>query len=149
VPAAAAWLLAVACLALAAVGFTSGSAHGPAAQGYPGVAAAFFFVLLARVSVVPAPTVARLGSWPLSLGGAALCLGVVLGASTLVLRGWSGSALPLAVLGSPLVAVAALRLSTGAGRPRALQATAVALLVLAAAGTLELVRVWPTLRLTP
>jgi hypothetical protein len=147
VPALVAWLLAAGSVALAAVGFTQGRSLGPAALGYPGVAAAFFFVLLARVASLPAPAVARLGAWPLYAGGAAVCVALALGATSLVTRGLSGPALPLMVLGSPLVAVASLRLSTGVPRPRALQATAMALLLLAAAATLELVRVWPALGL--
>jgi hypothetical protein len=146
-PAALAWGLAIACLALAAAGFASGRVLGPATQGYPGVAGAFFFLVLARVASLDADRVGRLGAWPLFAGGAGVCVAVVLGASGFFTRSLVGPALPLAALGCPLIAVAALRLSTAAPRPRALHAAAVALLALAVAATVELVRVWPVLRL--
>jgi len=145
VPAALAWVLAAASLALAAYGFTSGRALGPATLGYPGVAAAFFLVLLARLSALKPQVVARLGAWPLTGGGAGLCLAVGLGAVGLATHHLSVPALPLMVLASPLAAVAALRLSTGAPRPRAFQTGAVAFLLLAVAAMLELVKVWPLL----
>lgn len=148
VPPAVSWALAAASLGLAWYGFSSGRSLGPASLGFPGVAGTFFFVLLARVTATLKPeVVARLGAWPLYAGGAGLCVALVLGAAGLATHTLSGPALPLMVLGCPLVAVAALRLSTGAARPRPLQATAVAFLALAVGGTLELVKVWPALRL--
>jgi hypothetical protein len=131
---------------MAAAGFNGGGAIGAATKGYPGIIGAFFFMLLARTRTLKPGQVAKLGLWLLPAGGAAICLGVLVGVSTFFTRIASGGALPLAILGCPLVAIASLRLSTAVERRGAFYAAALAHLVMAAAGVAQLIKAWPGLR---
>lgn len=140
------WVLAAASIALAASGFIDGGAVAVATRGYPGVIAAFFFMLLGRTRVLKPKEVEQLGLWLFPAGGAAICLGALVGVSTFFTRTTTGAALPLAILGCPLVAIAALRMSTAVERKTAFMTAAMAHLVIAAAAVAQLIKVWPALR---
>lgn len=137
------WLLAIACLVLALVGFLRGGDAAAATLGFPGSSAALFFVALARAASLDRSTVARLGSWPLYGSGAALSVGALAGASTLLTPGGGLAALPLAVLGCPVLAVACLRLSTGSGRAAPWFGVAAGAMAMAIGGGMLLVRLAP------
>ena len=146
-PAPVAWVLALGSLALAAHGFTTGRQLAPASLGYPGVAATFLFLLLARLRRLTPAEVARLGTWLLYGGGAAVAVGLGGGVWGLARGTFQVPALVLTVLGCPLLAVASLRLSTAKEGGRGFQGAAVAFLLVAGGGTLELVKQWSSLGL--
>ncbi len=138
-----AWLLAAACVILALVGFFRGGSIAAATLGFPGSCGTFFFVTLARTSTMNRRQVAELGAWPLYAAGAALGVSAFLGASTLIRPGLGLYALPLSVVGSPLLAVACLRLSTATERRAAWYGVAVASMGLAMAGAVLIMRLGP------
>lgn len=135
------WALGALALAMALNGFTRGEL-AVAALGFPGLTAAFFFMLLGRLDGLPRARVATLGGQLLSVGGALAMLAALVGASTWVTTAAWWVPLPLAVAACPLLAIAALRLSTVAPRKAAYYGVAVAFGLLATAGTGHLVRVF-------
>lgn len=141
-----AWLLAAACLIVALIGFTRGGTLAAATLGFPGSSATFFFVVLARATSMNRRQVAELGAWPLYAAGAALSVSAVMGASTLITLinpGLGRAALPLCVIGNPLLAVACLRLSTATDRKMTWYGVAAAAMGLAMAGAVLLMRLAP------
>lgn len=138
-----AWLLAAACVLVAVVGFTRGGTLAAATLGFPGSSATFFFVVLARSTSMDRRRVAELGAWPLSAAGAALSVSVLMGASTLITPALGSAALPLSVIGNPLLAVACLRLSTATDRKMTWYGVAAAAMGLAMAGAVLLMRLAP------
>lgn len=138
-----AWLLAAACVLVALVGFTRGGTLAAATLGFPGSSATFFFVVLARATSMHRRQVAELGAWPLFAAGAALSASVLMGASTLITPGLGRAALPLSVIGNPLLAVACLRLSTATDRKMTWYGVAAAAMGLAMAGAVLLMRLGP------
>ncbi len=137
-----AWLLAAACLALALVGFSRGGAIAAATLGLPGSSAAFFFLTLARVTAMERGQVTKLGAWPFYASGAILSVSALFATSTFITPGRGLAALVLAVIGSPLLAVACLRLSTAFERKTSWYGVAVAAMGLAMAGVVLVVRLW-------
>jgi hypothetical protein len=137
--------MAAASVALAASGFVNAGAVAVATRGYPGVIAAFFFMLLSRTRVLKPTEVDLLGLWLWPAGGASICLGALIGVSTLFTNVANGAALPLAILGCPLVAIASLRMSTAVPRKAAFMTAAMAHLVIAAAAVAQLIKVWSAL----
>lgn len=138
-----AWLLAAGCLALALVGFSRGGTIAAATLGLPGSSAAFFFLTLARSTAMERDQLAKLGAWPLMAAGATLSVSALFATSTFFAPGLGPAALPLAIVGSPLLAVACLRLSTAFERRTSWYAVAVAAMGLAMAGVVLLLRLWP------
>jgi len=138
-----AWLLAAACVLVALVGFTRGGTLAAATLGFPGSSATFFFVVLARATSMDRRQVAELGAWPLYAAGAALSASALMGASSLITPGLGRAALPLPVIGNPLLAVACLRLSTATDRKMTWYGVAAAAMGLAMAGAVLMMRLGP------
>jgi len=143
-----AWLLAAVCATLALWGFSDSGLFSAATLGFPGSSATFFFLTLARSTSLAPDKVRALGGWPLSAAGALLSVGLLVGASSLPAPGLGIGrlALPLSLVGDPLLAVASLRLSTATERKAPWYGVAVAAMGLAAASAMLLVRLWPVYR---
>lgn len=134
------WALAALAIAMAVSGFTRGEL-AVAALGFPGMTAAFFFMLLGRLEGLPRERVSTLGGQLFYFGGALAMLAALVGASTWVTPAAWWVALPLAVAACPLLAIATLRLSTVAPRKGAYYGVSVAFGLLAVLGAGHLVRV--------
>jgi hypothetical protein len=133
------WALAAAEIGLGMTGFFGGPLSA-GALGFPGVTAAFFFMLMGRVNSLTKQQVATLGGQLFYFGGAIAVLASLAGVASFFRASTWWVALPLAIVSCPLLLITTLRFSTVAPRKHAFYGVVVAFGLLGVTGMGHLAR---------